>query len=176
MMQAAWFMTLFVFSIVFFLVFIVIYFFRPRKDDKIVPESLMVQESADPEDIVPRSPRAEPNWSAMVQTADGENLAVNVANISRGSAFVSCANPLPVGDTFQLTIDIPERQPIKVKAEVIWSNGHLPESKVVKRGMGIRLVGADTDDIQFLDSTIKNHPALSDPGAGADSEDKSSAS
>jgi Tfp pilus assembly protein PilZ len=171
-MQAAWFVTLFVFSIIFFLVFFVIYFFRPRKDDKIVPESLVMPESSDPEDIIPRSPRAEPNWPARALTENGENLAVNIANISRGSAFVSCTNPLPVGDTFQLTIDIPERQPIKVKAEVIWSNGHLPESKVLKRGMGIRLIGADIDDIQFIDNTIKNHPVLSDPSIGTDQEDK----
>jgi Tfp pilus assembly protein PilZ len=173
-MQAAWFVTLFVFSVVFFLLFVAVYFFRPKKDDKIVPESL-VRESVDPEDIVSRSPRAEPNWPARLQTAAGGDLAVNVANISRGSAFITCANPLPVGDTFHLTIDIPDRQAMQVEAEVIWSNAHLPEAKVLKRGMGIRLIGADADDIRFISNTINNHPALSDPGAGAELDDKSSA-
>jgi hypothetical protein len=173
-MQAAWFVTLFVFSIVFFLLFFAVYFFRPKKDDKIVPESL-VQESVDPEDVVSRPPRAEPNWPARLQTAAGEKLAVKVANISRGSGFITCASPLPVGDTFHLTIDIPDRQPMQVEAEVIWSNAHLPESKVIKRGMGIRLIGADADDIRFISNTIKNYPARSDPSAGINLDDKSSA-
>jgi Tfp pilus assembly protein PilZ len=175
-MQAAWFMTLFIFAVVFFLIFFAIYFFRPRKDDKIIPESLGGQDSVDPEDIVLRSPRAEPNWPASIQTDEGENLAVNVANISRGSAFIHCADPLPVGNKFQLTIDIPNRQPMKVEAEVIWSNAHLPKSKVVNRGMGIRLIGAHTDDIRFIDNTIKNHPSVSDPGAKVELDDKDSAS
>ena len=98
-MQAAWFMTLFIFSVVFFLVFFTVYFFRPRKDDKIVPETL-AQDPIDPEEIVVRSPRAEPNWPALVKTKAGESLAVSIANISEGSAFVSCDNPLPVGDLF----------------------------------------------------------------------------
>ena len=170
-MQTAWFMSLFVFSAVFFIVFFVVYFFRPKKDDKIVPETL-VKESVDPEDIVPRSPRAEPNWPARVLTADGENHAVKVANISQGSAFISCGFPLPVGDTFQLTIDIPDRQPMVVKAEVIWSNAHLPDAKVVNRGMGIRIIGADADDINFISQTIKTHPAAGETGAGADLNDK----
>lgn len=173
-MQTAWFVTLFIFSIVFFLVFFAVYFFRPRKDDKIIADSL-VRESVDPEDVVPRSPRAEPNWPARIQTADGEKRAVNVANISRGSGFITCANPLPVGDTFHLTIDIPDRQPMQVEAEVIWSNAHLPESKVIKRGMGIRLIGAAADDISFISNTINNHPAISNPGAGIQPDDKSSA-
>jgi hypothetical protein len=167
-MQAAWFMTLFIFSVVFFLIFFAIYFFRPRKDDKIVPESLVSQESVDPEGIVLRSPRAEPNWPARVQTGGGENINVFVANISRGSAFLSCDNPLPVGDTFHLTIDIPGRQAMKVEAEVIWSNAHLPESKVLKRGMGIRLINVDSDDILFINNTIQNNPASSDPAAGVE--------
>ena len=64
MMQAAWFMTLFIFSIVFFLVFFVIYFFRPKKDDKIIPETL-AREPVNDAEVPPRSPRAEPNWPAI---------------------------------------------------------------------------------------------------------------
>ena len=173
-MQSAWFMTLFIFSVVFFLVFFAVYFFRPKKDDKIVPETL-ARESIDPEDVTPRTPRAEPNWPARVQTKAGENQPVSIANISEGSAFISCGNPLPVGAKFQLVIEIPDRQPMTVKAEVIWSNAHLPEAKVLKRGMGIRIIGADTDDLLFISQTIKNHPAVGDPGAGNSLDDKGAA-
>ena len=158
MMQSAWFMTLFVFSIVFFLVFFVIYFFRPKKDDKIIPETL-AREPGNVVDVTPRSPRAEPNWPARVLTAAGENQQVSVANISEGSAFIACGNPLPVGATFQLVIDIPDRQPMEVKAEVIWSNAHLPKSKVLNLGMGIRIIGADADDIRFISNIIITQPA-----------------
>ena len=36
-MQMAWVMTMFVFALAFFLVFFTIYFFRPKKSDKIIP-------------------------------------------------------------------------------------------------------------------------------------------
>ena len=170
-MQTAWFTTLFVFSIVFFLVFFVVYFFRPNKDDKIVPETL-VKKSVDPEELMPRSPRAEPNWPARLHTAAGENQQVSVANISEGSAFIACGNPLPVGAKFQLVIDIPDRQTMEVMAEVIWSNAHLPKSKVLNLGMGIRIIEADADDIHFISQTIKTHPTVSEPGAGTDLDEK----
>jgi len=171
MMQAAWFMTLIVFSLVFFLVFFVIYFFRPKKDDKIIPETL-AREPANDAEVPPRSPRAEPNWPARVLTAAGENQQVSVANISEGSAFIACGNPLPVGAKFQLVIDIPDRQTMEVMAEVIWSNAHLPKSKVLNLGMGIRIIEADADDIHFISQTIKTHPTVSEPGAGTDLDEK----
>ncbi len=166
-MQAAWFMTLFVFSIIFFIVFFAVYFFRPKKDDKIIPETF-AREPASDTDVVPRSPRAEPNWPARVLTAAGENQQVSVANISEGSAFIACGNPLPVGATFQLVIDIADRQPMEVKAEVIWSNAHLPKSKVLNLGMGIRIIGAAAEDIHFISQTIKTHPTVGESAAGTD--------
>jgi hypothetical protein len=170
-MQTAWFMTLFVFSIVFFLVFFVIYFFRPKKDDRIIPETL-VREPANDAEAIPRSPRAEPNWPARLHTDAGENQQVSVANISEGSAFIACDNPLPVGATFQLVIDIPDRQPMEVKAEVIWSNAHLPKAKVLNLGMGIRIINADADDVHFISHTIKAHPIAGGPGAETDLDER----
>jgi hypothetical protein len=170
-MQAAWFMILLFFAIVFFVAYFVIYFFRPNKDDRIISETLAREPANDPE-FISRSPRTEPNWPARVLTDAGENQKVSVAYISEGSAFIACGNPLPVGATFQLVIDIPGRQPMEVKAEAIWSNAHLPKSKVLNLGMGIRIIEADADDIHFISQMIKTHSTVSEPGAGTDLDEK----
>jgi len=156
-MKVFWLMTLLICAFTFFLVYLAVYFFRPRKRDKLTADPL-AKELIDPEEIVPRSPRAEPNWSAYLHGPAGENIDVNVANISESSAFIACTNPLPVGALFDLTINIPDRQPMKVKAEVIWNNSNLPDSKVVKRGMGVRIIEAEAEDILFISSTITQVP------------------
>ena len=154
-MQMAWFMTMLVFTFAFFLVFFVIYFFRPKKDDKIIPVKAE-RELFDPEDLtLPH--RAEPNWPATIETSSGKTAAATIASITHGSCFVESTMKLAIGERFQLSINLPEQPSLQFRAEVTWSNLHLPPDKVVKRGMGIRFIEAGEDAIRLINDTIAEH-------------------
>ena len=156
-MQMAWLMTMFVFTLAFFLVFFVVYFFRPRKKDKIIPLNLE-RALLDPEEIsLPH--RAEPNWPATIQTAAGDTASASIVSVTHGSAFIVSTMELPIGEKFQITITIPERSPLQLKAEVTWSNMHLPADKVVNRGMGIRFIEAGEDAVCLITDTLNRHAA-----------------
>jgi Tfp pilus assembly protein PilZ len=156
-MQNVWLMTMFVFAVAFFLVFFAVYFFRPRKKDKIIPHTLE-RELIDPEDIsLPH--RAEPNWPATFETSAGEKAEVRIVSVSQGSGFIKSDTRLEIGENFQLTIHLPDRPALELKAEVTWSNMHLPPEKVVNRGMGIRFIEAGEDAVCLIDDTISQHAA-----------------
>ena len=156
-MQRVWLMTMFVFTATFFLVFFAVYFFRPKKKDKIIPLA-RERELLDPEEIsLPH--RAEPNWPATIQTAAGETAQTSIVSVTHGSAFITSSKQLAIGEKFQITVHIPDRTPLELKAEVTWSNMHLPAEKVVNRGMGIRFIEAGEDAVCLINDTISRHAA-----------------
>ena len=156
-MQMAWFITMFVFSVVFFLIFFAVYFFRPKKDDKIISVNLE-RELIDPEEInLPH--RAEPNWPATIEKETGKTAEASIASVTHGSAFITSTMQLSIGEKFQLTIHLPNRSPLQLRAEVTWSNMHLPADKVVNPGMGIRFIEAGEDAICLINDTITQHAA-----------------
>ena len=158
-MQMAWFVTMMVFSIAFFLIFFAVYFFRPKKDDKLIPANLE-RDFSDPEGIsLPH--RVEPNWPATIETSSGITAEASIASITHGSSFITSTMKLAIGEKFGLTIHVPDRPPLQLRAEVTWSNLHLPVDKVVNRGMGIRFIGAGEDAICLINDTITQH-ALAD--------------
>ena len=156
-MQMVWLMTMFVFTVAFFLIFFAVYFFRPRKEDKIIPHTLE-KELIDPEEIV-LPHRAEPNWQATLETSSGKKTEVLIASISHGSAFITSATRLDIGEKFQITVHLPERPPLQLRAEVTWSNMHLPADKVVKRGLGIRFIEAGEEAVCLINDTISQYAA-----------------
>ncbi len=154
-MHMVWFMTMFVFTLAFFLIFFAVYFFRPKKDDKIIPHDLE-RELIDPEEItLPQ--RVQPNWPATVLTSSGKTAEVNIASITHGSGFIESDLELAIGEKFQLTINLPDRPPLQLRAEVTWSNLHLPAKKVVNRGLGIRFIEAGEDAICLISDTLTQH-------------------
>jgi len=156
-MQMVWFMTMLVFTVAFFLIFFAVYFFRPKKEDKILPLTLE-RELLDPEEISPPH-RAEPNWSATIETAAAGTAKANITSVTHGSAFITSTTKLAIGEKFQITIDLPDRPPLQLRAEVTWSNMHLPAEKVLNRGMGIRFIEAGEDAVCLINDTINQHAA-----------------
>ena len=166
-MQMVWLMTMFVFTVAFFLVFFAVYFFRPKKQDKIVSQSLE-RELIDPEELV-LPHRAEPNWPATLETGDGTTAEGLITSISHGSGFLKSDTRLEIGERFRLAIHVPDRPVLQLEAEVTWSNMHLPAEKVVKRGMGIRFIEAGAEAASLINDTIARHAAAlqgaANPGA-----------
>ena len=154
-MQMVWFMTMVVFSIAFFLIFFAVYFFRPKKDDKIIAVTFE-REFIDPEEIsLPH--RVAPNWPATIETSSGKTGEARIASITHGSCFIACSTKLGIGEKFQLTIHLPDRAFLQLRAEVIWSNLHLPVDNVVNQGMGVRFIEAGEDAICLINDTITQH-------------------
>ncbi len=81
---------------------------------------------------------------------DQDQREGEIANISIGGAFIQCKKPLALNETFSITINIPDRQPIPAKVQVVWSNVNIPEDKVLRRGMGIRFLEIADDDRRYI--------------------------
>jgi Tfp pilus assembly protein PilZ len=100
--------------------------------------------------------RAEIRWPIKIKTAEGL-IEAETKDVSLGGTFVSCAQPRPLGEIFPVTILAPNHEPVMVNAEVVWSNGNVPDDKVVTRGMGIRFVQVTGDIRHFLEEAIEAH-------------------
>jgi len=85
-------------------------------------------------------------------------IEAEIKNIGLGGAFICCQKPLPLSESFHLTIDTPNHDPLMVKAEVIWSNINVPDEMVLNRGMGIRFIRITKDDREFLNQVLSAHP------------------
>lgn len=99
-------------------------------------------------------PRANINWPVSMETSDG-TIVAEVKNISLGGAFISCKEPLPLGEVFCLTMTGPNSEPLTATAEVVWSNVNVPDERVVHRGMGVRFIKMSDRHIQLVRQIFK---------------------
>jgi len=101
-----------------------------------------------------KHPRANINWRVSMETSEG-TIVAEVRNISLGGAFICCNKPLPVGEVFHLTMMGPDNEPLAATAEVVWSNVHIPDEKVINRGMGVRFIKMSARHIQLVQQLLK---------------------
>jgi len=101
-----------------------------------------------------RHPRLSVSWHASIMTAD-RTEGVQLKDVSLGGAFVICPEPLALNDKFKISIRIPNRKPLDLNAEVVWSNRNMPGDRVVNRGMGIRFIENTEKDRQRLNSALE---------------------
>jgi hypothetical protein len=101
-------------------------------------------------------PRADVDWSAWMETAEGA-IELKVKNISLGGAFLCCNKPLPMEKVFNLSIMGPDMEPMKATAQVVWSNANVPEDKVINRGMGVRFLKMSDRHIQLVRQTCQEN-------------------
>ena len=83
--------------------------------------------------------RVEIKWPVKIESSHGP-ITGETKDVSLGGTFIICQKPLPLGESFSLTLYIPDDEPLNITAEVVWSNINVPESKIVTRGMGIRFI------------------------------------
>ncbi len=96
-----------------------------------------------------KHPRTNVNWPVSIETPEGM-VEAEIKNISLGGAFICCEKPLPIGTVFQLTIKVPDNEPLEATARAVWSNSHLPQEKVIYRGMGIQFLKMSDRHLQFV--------------------------
>lgn len=75
-------------------------------------------------------------------------------DISLGGAFVVCSEPLALNAKFKISIRIPNQEPLRLNAEVVWSNRNMSADRVVNRGMGIRFIENTEKDRQRLNEIL----------------------
>jgi Tfp pilus assembly protein PilZ len=98
-------------------------------------------------------PRLAVSWHAAFAGPRGSSPA-QLKDISLGGAFVVCADPLPLNERFLITMDLPGRGLLELKAEVVWSNTHVPADRVINRGMGIRFIDNTDEKRRMLSEAV----------------------
>ena len=83
--------------------------------------------------------------------------SAHTRNIGVGGAFIVTSAPPPVGTQVRLTIEMPNGQPLEVRAEVRWHGRPEPDQP----GMGVRFAGLDVDQLLLLNEYFASlTPAL----------------
>ena len=109
-------------------------------------------------------PRLSVSWNATFAAPHDPGRA-QLKDISLGGAFVLCPAPLPLSDRFQIVIELPDRTPLALNAEVVWSNANVPSDMIVNRGMGVRFINNDASKRRLLTDAISALVAAPQPPA-----------
>ncbi len=139
--------------LLFFLAFLLIvwvcyYILKAGKSSDVAsPTSVVLPQTS--RESQRKHPRTNVHWPVSMETSDGI-VEAEVKNISLGGAFICCEKPLPVGETFRLTMKVPDNEPIEATAKAVWSNLHIPKEKVIHRGMGVQFIKMSDRHIQFV--------------------------
>ena len=102
-------------------------------------------------------PRAKIRWLVSIKSAKGQMEGVTL-NVSPSGVFISCSKPLRLNEVFEMRIDVPERdQPLKARAEVVWSNIYGPDDEITPRGMGVQFLQISSEDRQIIAKAVLEH-------------------
>jgi hypothetical protein len=93
---------------------------------------------------------------ALVERSQGV-LKASLRELTLNGAFLTCPNPGPIGQTFQVRIFIDGQKTLKFDAEVLWNNQNVSADQVIHRGMRVRFLQLSADDRKTL-SKIMNKP------------------
>jgi hypothetical protein len=122
----------------FVLFFLVFYFLKSRMSSD-VDSHVSVSLPQKVKEERREHPRTDVSWPVRMETPGG-TMEARLNNISLSGAFICCEKPLPVGETFRLTLIVSEDESVAATAQVVWSNVNVPADKVVNRGMGVRFL------------------------------------
>jgi len=79
---------------------------------------------------------------------------VGIKEISINGAFVTCPQPFPLGETFQIKIIFAKEKSLVLKADVLWNNNNVPRDQIVARGMKVGFLRLSEDERQFLKAIV----------------------
>jgi hypothetical protein len=90
---------------------------------------------------------------ALIDRSNGV-MKVGIKELTTNGAFITCPNPLPIGESFQIKILLTDRNPQTFHAEVLWNNQNVLEEEVVTRGMKVRFLQLSEADRKMIDEII----------------------
>jgi hypothetical protein len=106
------------------------------------------------------SERIQLGCPALIDRPKGV-MKVRIKELTTNGAFVTCPNPFPIGESFQIKILLNDRHPQTFHAEVLWNNQNVLEEEVVTRGMKVRFLQLSEDDRLMINNIISSKPPLS---------------
>ncbi len=89
-------------------------------------------------------PRFEVSWPITISTDDG-TIEGETMDISFGGISISCDDPLPLNETFKISILPPDQPIIEVSGRVTWSDCYGMNGETTF-GMGVCLVEISDED------------------------------
>ncbi len=90
---------------------------------------------------------------ALVEKSQGV-LKASLRELTPAGAFLTCPNPRPIGQTFQVRILIDGQEPLILDAEVLWNNQNVSADSVIHRGMRVRFLQLSQEDRKMLSEIL----------------------
>lgn len=90
---------------------------------------------------------------ALIERSRGL-MKVSLKEITLNGAFLTCPNPLPIGETFPVSILLQDQDPLKFNAEVLWNNQNVATDKIITRGMKVRFLQLSAGDRNVINELI----------------------
>jgi c-di-GMP-binding flagellar brake protein YcgR len=91
--------------------------------------------------------RVKVDWPGTVETSRGPMEAIT-GDISPGGAYLRCEQPLQGAEPVQLTIQPPERKPLRITATVAWSKRLMESTR--PHVLGLCFTAIQPEDRRFL--------------------------
>lgn len=93
---------------------------------------------------------------ALVEKSGGV-LKASLRELTLNGAFLTCPNPRPIGQAFQVKLLMEDQKPLIFDAEVLWNNQNVSADKIIHRGMRVRFLQLSPDGRKTL-LEIMNKP------------------
>jgi hypothetical protein len=103
----------------------------------------------EPSNDVQNRDRLKIKCPVLIERSQGL-MKVSLKEITLNGAFLTCPNPLPIGELFPMSILVQDQEPLKFNAEVLWNNQNVAADKIVSRGMKVRFLRLSTGDRKVL--------------------------
>ena len=102
-----------------------------------------------------QSERIQLKCPALIDKSKGF-MKVGIKELTTNGAFVTCPNPLPIGEAFPIKILLDDRDPQTFNAEVVWNNQNVLEEEIVTRGMKVRFLQLSEEDRQIINNILSS--------------------
>jgi hypothetical protein len=100
-----------------------------------------------------QDPRADIRWPVTIETDLGP-ITAETSNLSVGGAYIRCDRTPAQGEIIAITVQPPNRAPVRISAEVTWAGEILP------LGMGVRFLEISEEDKDLIDTEVQDHLRL----------------
>ena len=101
-------------------------------------------------------PRAESDWTARILRKPRPFDGV-IRNISHSGIFVCCDYKLLAGELVRIAIEVTERSPLVIDAEVVWSRVLSQDDTDGLYGLGFRFAKVSDEDRKLIDLAVSEY-------------------
>ena len=100
-----------------------------------------------------QSERVQLKCPAFIEKNAGV-MKVGIKELTTSGAFITCPQPLEVGESFAIKILLNHRTAHRFQAEVIWNNQNVINEEIVIRGMKVRFLKLSEQERKMIQETI----------------------